>query len=144
MGTRLGLAAKLYRDTTGGPVWSEITNVRDLTLNLETGEADVTTRGNLGWRAIVATLKEGSIEFSMVWDTLDAHFAAIRDAFLLAGAVPLAVMDGDITVAGSQGLVALFAITNFTRNEQLEEAITVDVTCKPTYSTTPPSWLIVP
>ncbi|GIW56322.1 MAG: hypothetical protein KatS3mg082_2726 [Nitrospiraceae bacterium] len=143
MGTRLGLQAKLYRDITGTPTWSEITNVRDLTLNLETGEADVTTRGNAGWRAVVPTLKEGSIEFSMVWDNLDAHFAAIRDAFLNNLPVVMAVMDGDIGVAGSQGLVAAFAIINFTRNEELEEAITVDVTAKPTYSALPPGWLIV-
>lgn len=34
-------------------------------LNLEKGEADVTTRANNGWRATKGTLKEGSIEFEM-------------------------------------------------------------------------------
>jgi hypothetical protein len=28
-----------------------MTNVKDLSLNVETGEADVTTRGNNGWEA---------------------------------------------------------------------------------------------
>ncbi|MCS7168068.1 MAG: phage tail tube protein [Gemmatales bacterium] len=70
-------------------------------MNLEAGEADVTTRGNNGWRATVATWKDASIEFEMVWNAGDADFAAIRDAFLNRGAMEFAVMEGDITAAGS-------------------------------------------
>jgi hypothetical protein len=146
MAVKLGLDARLYRNTGtyAAPIWNEIKNVKDVTLNLEAGEADVTTRGNAGWRATVATLKDGSIEFEMVWDTADDDFAAIRDAFLNRGAIEFAVMDGDITVAGSQGLRATCMVTSFSRNEALEEAITVSVTVKPTYSVTPPSWIVVP
>lgn len=146
MGVRLGLDAKLYRNTAlpAAPTWNEITNVKDVTLNLEAGEADVTTRGNNGWRATVGTLKDGSIEFEMVWDTDDDDFGAIRDAFLNRSAVEFAVMDGEIAVAGSQGLRAICMITNFSRNEALEEAITVSVTAKPTYAATPPIWVVVP
>jgi hypothetical protein len=35
-------------------------------------------------------------------------------------------------------------VTNFSRNEALEEAITVSVTVKPTYAINPPAWIIVP
>ncbi len=146
MGVRLGLDAKLYRNTAtpAAPTWNEISNVKDVTLSLEAGEADVTTRGNGGWRATVGTLKDGSVEFEMVWDTEDDDFGAIRDAFLNRAAVEFAVMDGPIAVAGSQGLRAICMITNFSRNEALEEAITVSVTAKPTYAVIPPSWLVVP
>jgi hypothetical protein len=146
MAVKLGLDAKLYRNagTHASPVWNEIRNVKDVTLNLEAGEADVTTRGNAGWKATVATLKDGSIEFEMVWDTADDDFGAIRDTFLNRGAMEFAVMDGDITVAGSQGLRATCMVTNFSRNEALEEAITVSVTVKPTYAANPPSWIVVP
>ncbi|MGQ0431811.1 MAG: phage tail tube protein [Microthrixaceae bacterium] len=146
MAVKLGLDAKLYRNTGtyAAPVWNEVKNVKDLTLNLEAGEADVTTRGNNGWRATVATLKDGSIEFEMVWDTADDDFGSIRDTFLNRAAMEFAVMDGDITVAGSQGLRATCMVTNFSRNEALEEAITVSVTVKPTYSINPPIWVVVP
>ena len=50
---------------------------------------------------------------------------------------------GPITEAGSQGLRASFSITKFSRNEPLEEAITVSVTAKPTYSDNPPEWMTV-
>jgi hypothetical protein len=141
MGIRLGMDAKLYYKTGGvggAGSWTELTNTKDVTLNLETGEADVSTRGNNGWRATVSTLKEGSIEFEMVWDTSDAGFTAIKNAYFNNDPIGFAVLDGE---SGSgQGLVADFSITNFTRNEPLEEAMTVSVTAKPTYSETPPAW----
>jgi hypothetical protein len=145
MAVKLGLDAKLYRNTGtySSPTWNDIPNVKDVTLNLEAGEADVTTRGNNGWRATVATLKDGSIEFDMVWDTADTDFAAIRDAFLNRTAIEFAVMDGNITVAGSQGLRATCMVTKFSRSEPLEQAIMVSVTIKPTYSANAPSWLVV-
>jgi predicted secreted protein len=142
MALRLGLDAKLYRKD--GATWDVVANVRDVTLNLETGEADVTTRGNDGWRATVGTLKDASIEFEMVWDTEDADFTAVKDAFFDGTPIELAVMDGDIAADGSQGLRAICRIINFTRSEALEEAITVSVTAKPTYSVTPPAWIVGP
>jgi len=133
------MEAKVYRNTGtwATPTWVEITNVRDVTLNLETGEADVTTRANAGWRATVGTLKEASVEFEMVWDTADAGFTAIKNAFFNNAVIGLQVLDG----TSGQGLQADFSITNFSRSEALEEAITVSVTAKVTYSATAPSWI---
>ena len=71
MAIKLGMEATLnYKvgGQDGAGSWLELTNTKDVTLSLEAGEADVTTRGNDGWRAIVATLKEASVEFEMVWD----------------------------------------------------------------------------
>ena len=143
MATRLGMDAKLYRNTGtyAAPTWVEVSNVKDVTLNLEKGEADVTTRANGGWRATVGTLKDASIEFQMVWDTVDAGFDAIRQAFFNNTPLEFAVMDGDITDPDSEGLRATFDIFNFTRNEALEEAIMVDVSIKPTYADNAPEWI---
>lgn len=145
MGVKLGMEAKLFRNSGSyaSPTWAEMDNVKDLTLNLEAGEADVTTRGNNGWRATVASLKDGSIEFEMVWDTADEAFTAIQQAYFGNTPVEFAVMDGPITEAGAQGLRASFSITKFSRNEPLEEAITVSVTAKPTYSDHSPEWMTV-
>lgn len=145
MGIKLGMDAKLYRNsgTHGTPTWVELSNVKDVTLNLEKGEADVTTRANSGWKATAATLKDASIEFEMVWDTADAGFTAIQEAYFDNTTVELAAMDGPIATAGSQGLRASMMITNFSREEPLEEAISVKVTAKPTYSANPPEWMTV-
>lgn len=72
----LGMDAKLYYGNAGSSATNEMTNVRDVTVSAEAGEADVTTRANSGWRATVATLKEASVEFEMVWDTEDTGFPA--------------------------------------------------------------------
>lgn len=144
MGHKLGMNAKMYHGVAGEQATSELANVRDVTLNLEKGEADVTTRGNEGWRATVGTLKSGSVEFEMMWDTGDTGFAAIKDAYFNDTPIALLILDGDVSEAGSEGLDADFSVTNFTRNEPLEEGITVSVTVKPTYSTRAPSWFVAP
>jgi hypothetical protein len=57
-----------------------------------------------------------------VWDTSDADFAAVRDAWLNNAEIALAVMDGDIDTM-AQGLAGNFVITNFSRTEPLEDAM---------------------
>ncbi|QQS09054.1 MAG: hypothetical protein IPK69_00005 [Phycisphaerales bacterium] len=140
MAIKLGMEAALKYKTggqAGAGAWTALGNTRDVTLNLEAGEADVTTRANSGWRATVATLKEASVEFEMVWDTGDAGFTAIKNAFFNNDPIGLQILDA----SAGQGLQADFSITNFSRSEALEEAITVSVTAKVTYSATAPSWI---
>lgn len=143
MSVKLGMEAKLYfcaAGIGGTPAWTELTNVKNVTLNLQKGEADVTTRANNGWKATAATLKEGSIEFEMVWDSADAGFTAMQSAYFGNSIIGIAAMDGPIATAGSQGLWADCHVIDFSREEPLEDAITVKVTVKPTYSANPPIW----
>jgi hypothetical protein len=139
MGDRLGMEAKLYYKPgglAGGGGWAELTNVKDVTTNIERGEADVTTRANQGYRATRGTLIDASIEFEMVWDTEDPGFGALSDAFFDATPIGLKILDGE----NGTGLIADFAVTKFSRTEALEEAIGVAVTLKITRSTIPPTW----
>jgi hypothetical protein len=144
---------KLYYQTTGtrqawpgtgsAPNLTEVTNVRDATLNLEKGEADTTTRGNSGWRSTEGTLKDGSVEFEMVWDTSDAAFTAIKDAYFNDTTIALAALTGDKDTAGSQGIWADFSITNFSQTQGLEDAVIVSVSAKPAYSAVATQWVTV-
>jgi len=122
----LGMNAKIYYGTAGSTANTELSNVRDVTVTLEAGEADVTTRANDGWRATAPTLKECTVEFEMVWKTTDAGFTAIKSAFLNNTTIALLVL----SESGGEGMDGDFSITNFSRNEALEEAITVSVTAK--------------
>ena len=140
MAIRLGMEAKLLYKAggqAGAGSWVVMGNTKDVTLNLEAGEADVTTRANSGWRATVATLKEASVEWEMVWDTADAGFTAVKNSFFDNEPIGLQILDE----TDGQGLQADFSITNFSRSEALEEAITVSVTAKVTYSATAPTWI---
>ena len=132
MSIKLGMEAKIYYDPAGvaNGNWTELGNVKDVTLNLETGEADVTTRANQGWRATAPTLRECTAEFEMLWQPGDAGFEAVKTAFLSAGTIALAILTGDKAASGTEGPIGDFSITNFSRNEALEEAIVADVTAK--------------
>ncbi|MGE4300670.1 MAG: phage tail tube protein [Victivallaceae bacterium] len=131
----LGLDAKLLRGTAGATGTTEVKNVKDLTLNLESGEADVTTRATQGWKASVATLKEASLEFGILYDTEDADFTAFQAAYF--GNTPIALF---VTDGNGSGLDADWSITGFSMEQNLEEAVTVSVTAKPTASTRAPVW----
>lgn len=122
----LGMDAKLYYGNAGSSATNEMSNVRDVTVTAEAGEADVTTRANSGWRATVATLRECSIEFEMVWDPADAGFAAVKNAYLNSELIAFKALDQ----AAGTGVDADFSITGFTQSQPLEEAITVSVTAK--------------
>lgn len=141
MALRLGMKGVINYKVGGQAVagdWLPLTNVRDVTLNLETGEADGTTRGNNGWRATLATLRDASVDFESVWDPEDAGLTQIRDAFLNNELIGIQVLDEE----DGEGLQADMMITAFTRSEALEEVMTVSISMKPTFSATAPSWVI--
>jgi hypothetical protein len=133
----LGMEAKLYFGaasdtpaTLNPSSLTELGNVTDVTLNMEAGEADVTTRANSGWRATAPTLRECTLEFEMVWKPGDAGFEAIKTAYLGSDEIAFAALTEAHAVAGSEGPVGNFSITNFSRSEPLEEGIKVSVTAK--------------
>ncbi len=142
----LGYECKLYRNagSYAEPDWAEITPVRDVTLNLEKSEVDATTRANGGWKASLGALKEGSVEFDIVWDPADAGFQALLDSYVNGTAVEVAVMDGPMQTPGKQGLRATMEVLKFTRVEGLEEAVVANVVVKPTLADHAPEWLVVP
>jgi len=134
----IGINAKLwYRTVTGATygTWSEIKNVRNVTVNLSANEADVTTRANAGWRATVPTLKDAAIEFEMIYDTDDAGFTAVRSAYFAGATLNIRALDGGTSEATGNGLDAHVRIINFTINQANEDAVTVSVSMKPTYAT---------
>ena len=138
MAIKLGLDAKLFRGIAGTQGTIEVTNVKDVSLSLESGEADVTTRKAKGWKLSVATLKEASLEITILYDTEDEDFLAFKEAYFSNTPISLFVTDGDTT---AHGLDADFSVTGFTVDQPLEEAVTVKVTAKPTASDRAPVWV---
>ena len=131
----LGLNCVLQRGEAGQTASTEMKNVKDVEMNLTTGEADITTREANGWRAYAATLKEASLTFQMNYESDDADLKAIQTAFMNNSAIAFLVGDDE-----GNGLDAEFVITEFNIPQPLEEAVTVSVTARPTLSTRAPSW----
>ena len=120
---QLGLDAQANRNTGSWavPAWDDIGNVKDsLELNLEKAEADVTKRGGNGWRQRIGTLKDGGVQFEMLWENQDPDFTAVKDAWLNNNEIDCAIMDQDIANSGAEGLRAEFSVLNFSRSEPLE------------------------
>src|SRR5687767_6495582 len=110
MAIKLGLEAKLYRLTTGTrATWGaadanglhvgaapanldEVGNVRDVTIPMGGGSADVTTRlsAAAGVKANVPTLDDPEIDIPMIWDPTDADLLAFFKAKNLKQPIALA------------------------------------------------------
>lgn len=150
MGLKLGMNAKIYRNTGTyeSPVWVVLDNVNDVTLNLDKETTDVSTRGGNGWAATAGTLKDGSTDFSMIWNAADAGFTAIKDAFFAdeppESQIEMLVLDGAVDATGSMGLRAFYEVISFQRTEALREAIKASVNIKPGYNDNPPEWVTMP
>ncbi len=124
--------------------WIENGNIRNLTLGLTKEEFDISTRGDGGWKLLVGTLMAAGINADMIWRPGDGStgFDKILAAALVGGGeLTLAIMDGDISVAGTQGLVANFNVMGGERSEELAGALTLKTTIKPSSY---PDWWVVP
>jgi len=138
---RLGRAAKLYRvplvlGVEGTEV--EVENVKDLTLNLSTNEADVSTRESDAFVESAAVSLTGEVTFQMqlpAEGTADVNIDAISDAYFARTTVRMIVLDGDIDVDGNEGIKSDFTITNFSKGQPLEGVQLIDITMKPSANT---------
>jgi len=138
---QLGMDAKLYFASTKftgndpsdveGASLTEVTNAMNVTVNLEAGEADITTRGNSGWRATAPTLKDGTIEFEMLCKNPDTTLQSIRNAWLNKSEIGVVALTGDVNTGGHEGPAGNFTVTNLSRDESLEEAVKYSVSLKP-------------
>lgn len=145
MGAKTGSDCIAYRNTGtyGTPVWNPWTNLRDLSLNLEMGDADASYRGS-NWKRTLATMKDGSVDAEMIHDPLVDDYNVIRDAFINKTVLDLAIADGAIATVGTQYFRADFQAFGFSRNEPLEDTVTVKVPLKISYSTNEPGFTTVP
>jgi len=143
-GIVLGLNAQLYLSAGGSGGYSSgtlVNNCKDLTLKLEKNTADVTTRGNNGWRAKVAVLRDATISFKMIWDNTDPSLSIVMTSFM-ANSAPANTVEAAALDPDGFGLEATMVVTGFTRNEPLEQALDVDVEMTITYDPShPPQWL---
>ena len=155
MANVLGLNGKAYRNTNTGadananPTWDLLDNIMDVTLNMSKETADVTVRGGSGYALKVATLKDFTVSFDMIYDTANADFTALQDAFLDDTILQYAFCDGDIATTGTQGFKAFCYVTNFTRTEALRDAFKVSVELSAAYyvegsSIIPPTDFTIP
>lgn len=112
--------------------WNEVCEVKDVTINAQLSLADVTDRCSAqGWRLQVGTLADGTIDTSMNYDTESNGYDYFQYAYFNRDIIVVAIMDRDAKAlpagVSAEGLVAPMQVTNFSINQALEDAITVDL-----------------
>ena len=132
----LGFDAKLYYALNGvsGGTFIELTNCRDVTIALESGESDVTTRASLGFREMVPTLHSGAIDFEMVADPTDQGYIDFKTAWLARQILGIRFLD-KVQPDGS-GFEGDYCIFKFSRAEPVDGVQMISVSIKPTRGTT--------
>lgn len=150
-GPLAGLDAKLYYNagTTDTPTWTEVERARDVAISdFGVNQVEANSRESK-WEAYV----NGLIKLGMTFTYLHSRGTdTVRDALLgmVTGrtAKEFAVMDGDITLDGAQGVRAYFNMEKFAPTQDLEGAQVWDASLKPAYrvesgSRVEPSYYVV-
>ncbi len=150
MSCNLGLDAKLYYDVDGtlaAATWIEVDVARDVTTSASANESETSDRRSNFVTTCPALL---TLETSVTctYENGNTQLEDLRNAFLNRTSVLVAVMDGDISVTGSQGFVYYAHVYSNDLSQPLTEGATVEMTFKPatppaTDSTVNPQWYTV-
>jgi predicted secreted protein len=144
MGIVLGLDCKLYLctggigATPGAAEGVEVVNARSVKVPLSKTEADVSTRGGGGWKAAVGATKEASIDFDLLFVEGDPNYDTLLDSYNNGTLVGVRAAKGDPAVAGTECFEADCEVMKMDGPEELDGAIIVAVSLKPTFSADPP------
>lgn len=144
MSAKTGREAKAYRNdgTWASPSWLELENARDLSLAYDADFPEVSSRASKHKKYLQGMI-DSPIEMDFVYDQSDADCVALLDAALNDTNIEIAIMDGDIAVAGAEGLRAEWKV-GFNRAEPLTEGMTITFALRiAADSSNAPTWYTV-
>jgi len=121
---------KLYRNTNtvASPVWSEICEVGDVSIpDLSRGVAEVKRRCSDYTKNLPSIIQSVAIEFKLFHGMDATNFDAIRTAFFAGTVEEWAVMNGDITITGNEGLRMPALVEQFPWDQPLEDISSHDI-----------------
>lgn len=111
-------------------------NIQDLDINLQKDTIEISSRANAaGFKQKVASLKDATISFTILWKPGDAFFDLLKDKYLDDGEFFFAALDQLAATSGTQGIAGNFQVSNFSRKEPLNGALTVEVELIPSSHT---------
>lgn len=138
---KLGSNCKIYHGAAGDTAETEMLNVVEVNVNLDSDQIDASTRDGGGWKATMQGLKDATIDITVMRKaTVQTGYDALMTSYLTGAAIALLVLDGPSNVADSQGLDADFQVLSHSRPEPLADGVKCTFTCKPTPSTRNPAW----
>lgn len=129
MAAFVGKYAKLYYSADGNS-YTEVEEVQDATVNIEWSTAELDHRGTQD--TLVEVVNRGTtLEFTLVRNTDDTEYTALRAAFMAKSVVFLDACTGGRETVGTEIVSAEWLVTGWSAGEPLGEFSTVNVTCRP-------------
>ena len=153
MAPTVGHKMKLYRNTAtvATPTWALVAEVGDVSIpDLSMGLAELKRRGNDYTKNLATMIQSIAVEARLIHGLDATTFNALKTNFFAATIEEWAVMDGDITVSGSQGLRLPALVEAFPWDQPLEEVSGHDIRLAIAYMEEPagteidPTWYTVP
>jgi hypothetical protein len=140
----IGLNGLFYLNSGsyGSPTWGIVNNIVDLDTEMQMGEEDASNRAQSGFKTIMPTLDEWSIEGGMLYNPSDTNWQTFNTSRAARTPIDLTLRDQAIANTGSQGpRVPTAYITKFGRKEPLNGVMTTPLAIKPGPGSNPPSWM---
>jgi len=149
MAYEMGIDGKLYYEAGGIPAvpsWTEYDDVQEVTLSMEHDVGDVNNRAS-AWKKTLLGNTDVTIDVTATYDNADTNYDAFVTAFTGKSLIAIAVMDGDITTSGNEGLQLDCYVTQMSRNEGADGTMTVTFQLKPSAkkgaAAAEPSWATI-
>lgn len=127
-GLRIGLSSRIYRNTGNYavPTWTNLAIVQNAKMTFDINMASFGSRGGQ-YEENLPALTKGPIEFSMLSDTSDTSYDAIRDAAIAKTVLDIAFADDAIATTGTRYWRADYYVSKFAPDQTLEQVNTTDV-----------------
>lgn len=122
------------------PTWSTINAIKDVKYEAE-GITWAGDRRAMGHEQVAVTRLRHTVTVTLLWATADGvGCEAIRDAFFNKTSIDMLFASGVIATAGTEYIRSEWAVTKFSRPEELDGGMMVDVELKPYISTNSPAY----
>jgi len=120
-------ALNVQADGVGGSAgWNIRNSVSSVNTNLSRDAFEATTRANNGFKSRVPGLRDATATLTLPWDTADAFFGELINAWNTNTHLGIEVLD-DAGASGT-GLRADWYVTDFQRAEPIDNVMQAEIT----------------
>lgn len=152
MRAKTGGQCSMYRSTgsDASPVWVLVASVEDVAISgMERSLAEIKRRSSQFVTTLGALIGPIKVTFKHWFGIDSTNFTALQSCFFGGNIEEWAILDDLVTTTGSQGLRIPMVVSQFNINENIEDAVSVDVELTSAYWESPsgtaidPSWYTV-
>ena len=144
-----GYGWKIYQNTGthATPVWELITGTRDINVPFSADELDDSSRDSR-YKKFLSGMIDLSVTFQMRYHSQNPDHTDLITKFFDQDVFEIAVMDGDIATAGTQGVRAYCQLFSSSLSLPLADNSVADFAAKPAYFEEgaveiDPTWMII-